>query len=1366
MGGQNNPVGGAVKAVAVSPTNANTVWAGTVNGGVWRTDNATNANPTWTAQTDQQSSLSIGALDLDPTAPTNLVLVAGFGRWSSLSGIGGGLNGILRTTDGGAHWTQLGTASLTGENLSGVAPRNNVIVVTSKGGQSGVWRSTDTGNTFTRLSGNGTSGLPGGVAYDIAGDPQDTNRLYVAVAGAGGGIFRSDNTGATWTALGGGTFGGASATDVAVGADNMKLSVHNDGTVSAVYAAIDNGGQLVGLFRSTDNGANWTALDRPQTIEGGTPVGLQPEADDETNDEAGGQGGIHLSMIADPGNATVVYLGGDRQPLGAGPDGTLGTNDDRFPNSIGANNFSGRLFRCDASLVAGAQCTPLTHSGTAGNSSPHADSRDMAFDAAGNLLETDDGGVYRRTNPGNATGDWFAVVGNLGDSETHSCDYDHQSHVSLCGDQDTGTPEQPSAGATGWRELSQGDGGIVAADDVSAPSTRYFSFFQLGGFTRRSCDTANSCTNATPTLNVTGTGQNIFQFDTNRQFYTPIATNSVTSGRLVIATNTVYESTDRGDNLTRLTGFSGTASRAIAYGGRSGGADNADVLYVGSSNGLFLRTGPGTALTRLVNYPGGQPVDVSLDPEDWLSAFVADNNAVWHTSDGGTTWTDVTGDLGTGGAQNLRSIAFVAGSPVSLVAIGADDGVYVSQTGQPGRWAKLAGALPNAVAFDLNYDRADDVLLIGTLGRSAWALSHPVGALPTADLSVSKSAFPDPVVAGERLTYPITVTNHGPGAAIGVVLTDQLPAQVTYLSDNAGCAATGNTVTCNLGDLANGAAKTVVVTVLVRSDAVADTPNGGRQIVNTATATTASIDPNAADNTATTSTLAVDRADLGTTTLCQPDVALQAGQTGTCTIFVDNHGPSAARDVTVTDNHVSNGAFTVLSVTPSQGSCDAPVNGAITCHLGVVAAAGGGNSGRATVTIGLTANEAQTIDGTAKSTSPTPDPNPANNESHDAITISASADLSLIKTGPSSVPAGTDVTYTLTVTNHGPSTATGVTVTDALPAGLKVVSVSGGGCNVGTPGDPTNPAKCSFGTLAPGASGIMTVVVHIDVNTRGLIHDDAQATSQVFDPDTSNNLTHLDTTVLAPADLKITKTATPNPVIAGNQLQYQLTVTNLGPATATGVVVTDPLPAALTLTSTSSSVSGAGCTLLVGTNTVRCTIGNLAPGKKVVISLYTNVSPATPPGPLTNTAQVTGTTGDPNPANNTASATAQVITKADLTVALTSDKKDYQVGQVVHYTIKVSNKGPSDAQQVTVVQTLPDPTVAAYLANSAGCPPPVGKTFTCVLGTVPAGQSKTFQLDLTILAGRRTISQTATVTSATTDPSTGNNKSTHAIYVK
>lgn len=1368
LGGQNSPVAGAVKAVVTSPTDANVMWVGTVNGGVWRTNNATSGSPSWTPQTDRESSLSIGALDMDPTIPTNLVLVAGLGRWSSLSRTGGALNGILRTTNGGTSWTALGAASLTGEDLSGVAPRGSTIVVTSKGGLGGVWRSTNTGSTFTRLSGNGTSGLPAGIALDIAGDPGNNNRLYVAVAGASGGVFRSDDAGATWTALGGGTFGGATGTNLATAADNVKLSVHNDATTNAVYAAVDNGGALAGLFRSTDAGATWTALDRPQTIEGGTPVGLQPDEDeeDEEEDEPGGQGGIHLSMVADPGDANVVYLGGDRQPRGAGGDGVLGTNDDSFPNSIGANNFSGRLFRCDASLAAGAQCTPLTHSGTANNSSPHADSRDMAFDANGAIIETDDGGVYRRTSPGNASGDWFSVIGNLATSETHSCDFDHVAHVAICGDQDTGVPEQPSTGATTWREVSQADGGNVAVDDVAAPSTRYFSNQNLGGFTRRSCNAGNSCSNAAPALNVSGTGQNLFQFDTNIQFYNPIAVNAVASGRLIIATNTVYESTDQGDNLTRLTGFTGSATTAIAYGGRSGGTDNADVLYVGSSTGLFLRTAAGTSVSRLTAYPGGRPADIALDPEDWLSAYVVDNNTVWHTPDGGATWTDITGDLGTIGASNFRSVAFLSGAS-PLVAVAANDGVYASQAGKPGQWAKLTGALPNGIAFDLAYDRTDDVLLVATLGRSAWTVSNPAALLPSADLEVTKVGRPDPVNAGQKLFYDVTVTNHGPDTAVNTVVTDQLPPAVTYVSDSGGCTASGGVVTCHLGDLPNGAVRTFTITTLVKPDAVAGSSTGGGTLHNTVSVSSASGDPNPANDSATTTTQVQDQADLAVTKLCQPGVALRAGQTGTCTVFVDNFGPSTARDVTITDTHASNGSFTFGTITPSQGTCDPPTSGLITCHLGLLPPATPTTTGRATVTIQLTATEAQTIDDTAKAVSDTTDPDVTNNSSVDTITISASADLALTKTGPATVTAGTNATYVLTATNHGVSTATGVTVSDALPAGVQVVSVSGGGgCTAGTPGDPLAPARCSFGVLAPGASASMTVVVRVDPGTTGILHDDGRVDSDVFDPDTSNNLVHVDTTVNTSADLALTIAATPNPVIAGNALSYQLTVTNTGPSVSRNVVLTDPIPSSEKVDSTSTSTPSSSCDLQVNTNTVQCQLGDLDPGRSAVITIYVTVAAATPPGSIVDTASVTATTGDPATANNTASVTTPVITRADLTVTLASDADVYKPSKIIHYTITVTNHGPSDAQSVVVTQVLPDPKVATYDSNSGGCPPPSGTTFTCPLGKIAAGGSKSFQLNILIRGNKGTISQTATVTSATTDPVLADNSSTRVVTVK
>jgi hypothetical protein len=92
----NNEVSGAVHTIVAHPADPNIAWIGTVNGGVWRTMNATAASPTWTPLTDQQASLSIGALELDPTVATNTVLLAGIGRVSSFGRISGPQTGLLR----------------------------------------------------------------------------------------------------------------------------------------------------------------------------------------------------------------------------------------------------------------------------------------------------------------------------------------------------------------------------------------------------------------------------------------------------------------------------------------------------------------------------------------------------------------------------------------------------------------------------------------------------------------------------------------------------------------------------------------------------------------------------------------------------------------------------------------------------------------------------------------------------------------------------------------------------------------------------------------------------------------------------------------------------------------------------------------------------------------------------------------------------------------------------------------------------------------------------------------------------------------------------------------------------------------------
>lgn len=706
----NGEVVGAIKTVAAHPTNADVLFVGAVNGGIWRTGNATAASPNWTPQLGLDQSLNIGAIAYDPTDAGNQTLLAGAGRFSSFNGRGHELVGVWRTTNDGATWTLLnGGGTLTNINISGVAPRGATLVISANSatpfGNRGVWRSTDTGVMWTQISGGAGTGLPAGASHDLASDPSNNARLFTN-SGTGG-IYRSDDTGATWTKV------SDAAVDAAlVGSTNVKISV---GDANNVYVAIVSGGatQLSGLFRSGDGGGTWTALDLPITTESGVNVGTHP----------GGQGTTHLSIAADLTNDNVVYVAGDRQPfLNEFTTGLCPC----FPNSIGANDYSGRLFRVDASLAAGTQATHITHSNTTGGSSPHADSRDMVIDASGNLIETDDGGVYRRTTPLLNTGDWFSANGDIKITELHDVKWDAVAKVAVGGAQDTGTPEQTTAGNITWRSIRTGDGGDIAVDDFGAPgiSVRYSTSQNMRSPRRRTVDAANNVTATDiPTLTVVGGGAALVA-----GFKTPIAINLVDPTRLIVlGSNSVYESLDQGDTMTEIGPGIGQAVSnrdPIAYGA----AGNADMLYIGSGDQVFIRdAAPPDPLTASGTYPGAGTgrgvVDIVMDPAAPLIAYVADTTHVYRTPDGGGTWADVTGDLLTLTPGAIRSITYSVSNADGAVIVGAQNGVFMAVGPAFTTWTVVATGLPRVPVSDVHYNPADEILVAGTLGRGAWTVS-------------------------------------------------------------------------------------------------------------------------------------------------------------------------------------------------------------------------------------------------------------------------------------------------------------------------------------------------------------------------------------------------------------------------------------------------------------------------------------------------------------------------------------------------------------------------------------------------------------------------------------------------------------------
>jgi photosystem II stability/assembly factor-like uncharacterized protein len=728
----NKPVAGAVNSIVARPSDANTVWIATVNGGIWKTTNALNSSPTWVPLTDNLSSLSTGYLSFDTTDTYGQTLVAAAGASSNfgvdlVTPANGPLGGLIKTTDG-THFTALASGGITGKNISGVLARGSTIFVSTWGDPppptgdlssgfkcgGGLFRSTNGGTGFSQVFGPGT-------VYDVKGspDPSQSGVVYIAshdCTGSNSGIYKTTDGGASWFSVGTSQMNAALADG---NANNAKIAV--SGTNVAV--GIINSGRLDSLWVSTNSGTSWWQLD--------TPPSLIP----------GAQGRLNFSIALDPSSSNpIVYVGGDHQP---------------DPNTIGATDpGTGRLFRVDGGYAPNYQAKTLTHcqsctpQSTTSNSAPHADSRFLAVDASGRLLEADDGGVYVRTYPtGAAVGDWYSLNGNLQITEPHSVAWDHLSHMAITGNQDNGVTEQPGFGSLQWNSIIQnnmtgpGDGGCVAVNNTSSTTTsaRWSSGPYLGvTLTERIMSATGFQTYwpYTPPLTPSGGGRTPIW-----PFYTTMVPNRVDATHMLfVASNDVFETHDEGSTIAAI-GLSGTPVTAVY-----GSSDSLDSLYAISSAGygrLYVRTSGTAALTDISTKgpwtPGTSGVtvfkDITSDLNNSLRAYVLTTEMVsgvtfqkiYGTTDGGQNWTNVTGNLS--GITDMRKIVFIPGSP-SRIAVAGLYGVYQMAIDAAGTWAQLGSGLPNAVVYDLKYDLADDTLIAAEMGRGVWTLGS-VGGSPT-----------------------------------------------------------------------------------------------------------------------------------------------------------------------------------------------------------------------------------------------------------------------------------------------------------------------------------------------------------------------------------------------------------------------------------------------------------------------------------------------------------------------------------------------------------------------------------------------------------------------------------------------------------
>lgn len=593
-----------------------------------------------------------------------------------------------------------------------------------------------------------------------------------------------------------------------------------------------------------------------------------------------------------------------------------------------------------------------------------------------------------------------------------------------------------------------------------------------------------------------------------------------------------------------------------------------------------------------------------------------------------------------------------------------------------------------------------------------------------ADLSITKTDSPDPVLAGNQVTYTVVVTNAGPSDGETVTVSDSLPegfTASTVSSSQGGCVS----LPCDLGTLVGGSSATVTIV----ADVASSTPAG--TYVDTASVTTTTDDPDPSNNSTSEDTTVVASADLSITKTDAPDPVI-AGNQVTYTIEVANAGPSDGETVTVSDTLPS--GFTTSTVSSSQGGCSS-----LPCDLGTLT-----SGATATVTVVADvdpATPAGTYTDTASVTSVSPDPDPSNDTATEDTEVIEESALTLTKADdPDPVTAGGQVTYTVSVSNAGPSLARNVVVDDVLPPGFTVSSVSSsqGGCTA---------IPCSLGDITVNTTETVTIVVDVPPSqVPGVYTDVATATSD-NSPDAA---TTEDTAVVASADLMVTKSDDPDPVFAGNQVTYTVVATNNGPSDAQAVVVDDTLPAIFATTTVSSSQGD--CVSLP------CLAGTVPAGTSVTVTIVGGVDPSTPAGTYIDTATVTSTTTDQDPSNNSTTEETTVVVEADVLVTKIDSPDPVIAGEQITYTVTVENLGPSTAETVTVTDTIP--TGTSYVSDTGGCSES-GGVVTCPLGSMGPGDTEVFEVvvDVAKLPDGTILTNGVTVTATTTDPDSTNNSS-------
>jgi photosystem II stability/assembly factor-like uncharacterized protein len=695
-------IGGRISAVAMHPSDMQTIYAGAASGGIFK---STNTGQSWVPIFDDQLSLSIGDIAIAPSDPQ--VIWVGTGEANA----GGGSMtydgfGIYKSEDAGDTWQNVGLENSGSIGRLVVHPSDpQTIYVAAMGrlfsdnSERGVFRTTDGGANWEKvLYVNDSVG-----AIDIVMHPHHPDTLYTALwervrrpnrrdyGGPGSGIFRSYDGGDSWVEL----TNGLPQSSPYIGRIGIDISESDPNTLYAIYA--DNIGYFAGVYRTDNGGDSWY----------------------RTND--GDLSGMYSSygwwfgrISIDPADPDIAYAIGF----------------DLYKTFDGGNNW------------------PLISSGV------HVDHHDLVahpmdpnFVVLGN-----DGGIYISYNAGSA----WVFLDNLPITQFYTCEADEQHPQQLYGGaQDNGTNRTMTGGQDSWESIFGGDGFVVLVDPLN--NNYIYAEYQYGNISRSTngglyFDYAMSGISGSDRKN----WNTPYIFDPNNP-----QTLYYGANRLYKSTNRAQNWQVISPDLTN-----GGANGEVVYGTITTIAvapSNSQYIYVGTDDGNVWRSQNGG--TNWTEITAGLPLRwvtrLAVDPYDSQVIYVTFSGYrydsylphVFRSNNGGGNWEEISGDLPEAPANDI----IVDPSLDSTLYLATDFGVFVTRNlGQ--NWAMLGDDLPNVPIVDLDFHQPTRTLIAATYGRSMYtfAVDQLVGITPE-PLSdrIDFSVFPNPAIDHIWIDFPV-----------------------------------------------------------------------------------------------------------------------------------------------------------------------------------------------------------------------------------------------------------------------------------------------------------------------------------------------------------------------------------------------------------------------------------------------------------------------------------------------------------------------------------------------------------------------------------------------------------------------------------